>query len=102
VAEFHADMKSAGTPESIGFISLEGYLAGKTFCAALAQAGAEPTRVGLLAAFTAMTAHDLGGITLGFGPADNQALDQVFLTELTATGVQPIANGAFANVEVGE
>lgn len=102
VAEFHADMKAAGTPGAIGFISLEGYLAGKTFAAALEKAGAEPTRAGLLAAFAAMTAHDIGGVTLGFGPGDNQALDQVFLTELTANGVQPIAGATFANVTVGE
>ncbi|RMH29973.1 MAG: ABC transporter substrate-binding protein [Planctomycetota bacterium] len=97
VADFHEDMKAAGETQEIGFISLEGYIAGRMFCDALAKAGAEPTREGLLNAFHSMSSVDYGGITLTFGQDDNQGLDQVFLTRLTATGVEPIGSG-FANV----
>lgn len=98
VADFHKDMQAAGAADQIGFISLEGYLAGKMFCEALTQAGSEPTRAALLNAFNAMSNKDLGGISLAFGQGDNQGLDQVFLTVLTADGVQPLNAGAFANV----
>lgn len=98
VAEFQRDMKAAGSEGEIGFISLEGYLAAKVFCQALGSAGAEPTREGLLNTFRAMSSVDLGGVKLAYGPSDNQGLDNVYLTELTATGVKPIGNGTLANV----
>lgn len=98
VADFHKDMQAAGSAKDIGFITLEGYLAAKMFCAALEQAGKQPTRSGLLQAFSAMSNHDLGGLSLTFGPDDNQGLDQIYLTELTKDGVKPIGQGAFANV----
>jgi ABC-type branched-subunit amino acid transport system substrate-binding protein len=98
VADFHKDMAASGAQNAIGFISLEGYLAGKMFCTALQNAGAQPTRQGVLDAFYAMTASDLGGIGVSFGQADNQGMDQVYLTELTGEGIKPIGTGAFANV----
>jgi ABC-type branched-subunit amino acid transport system substrate-binding protein len=98
VADFHKDMAASGSGNAIGFISLEGYLAGKIFCAALEKAGAQPTRQGVLDAFYGMSNQDLGGLNVAFGSGDNQGMDQVYLTELTADGIKPIGTGAFANV----
>ena len=80
VAEYQAAMKSAGKGESIGFISLEGYLAGKLFCMALENIDGEPTREKFIAAIGSTGNFDLGGITLGFGPDDHQGMDEVFIT----------------------
>ena len=63
------------------------------FCSALEDCGAEPTREQLISAFTAMGTRDFGGIELVFGAGDNQGLDQVFLTELDASGAKPLGGG---------
>lgn len=69
-----------------GFVSLEGYLAGRMFIAALTKAGPEPTRAKLMEAFASMKDFDLGGFRLNFGPNDNQGSDQVYLTQANADG----------------
>jgi hypothetical protein len=37
---------------------------------------------------------DFGGVTMTFGPGDNQGMDDVFLTRITQDGgFQPVATG---------
>jgi ABC-type branched-subunit amino acid transport system substrate-binding protein len=68
------------------FVSLEGYLVGRLAIEALKAAGPDPTRASYLAALRALSAVDLGGMALQFGPGDNQGSDAVFLTRITPDG----------------
>jgi ABC-type branched-subunit amino acid transport system substrate-binding protein len=73
-----------------GFISLEGYMAGRTFIKAAAAAGPRLTRQGIIQALEDMGAVDLDGLVLRFGPQDHQGLDQVFLTVIRDGEVVPL------------
>lgn len=64
------------------WISLEGYLAGRFFAAALAKAGASPTRASFLEAIQQQKNYDIGGFVLEFGPEDHQGSDHVYLTHV--------------------
>lgn len=86
VAAYQAALAGLDPPPAPGFVSLEGYLVGRLAVEALRRAGPEPTRESFLASIRSMGALDLGGVVLGYGPADNQGLDRVFLTEITAEG----------------
>ncbi len=68
-----------------GFVSLEGYLVGRTVIAALEKAGKEPTRKAFMGALTA-GAYDFGGFKMAFGPEDNRGSDDVYLTVIGADG----------------
>ncbi|MBP7064527.1 ABC transporter substrate-binding protein [Ferrovibrio sp.] len=68
-----------------GFISLEGYMVGRLAIQALQKLEGEPSRAALLKALGSGN-YDLGGVTLGFGPDDNQGSDAVFLTRIDAEG----------------
>lgn len=68
-----------------GFVSLEGYLVGRTVIAGLEKAGKEPTRAAFMAALT-NGSFDLGGFKMAFGPNDNQGSDDVYLTVIGADG----------------
>jgi len=69
-----------------GFVSLEGYIAGRLVIAALQAMGPDVTRDGLLSTFQTVGRFDLGGLVLEFGPGDNQGMDQVYLTVLDGNG----------------
>ena len=68
-----------------GFVSLEGYLAGRLVVEALKRIKGEPTREALLDAIAAAP-FDFGGVTLSYGPMKNQGSDRVFFTILEADG----------------
>jgi ABC-type branched-subunit amino acid transport system substrate-binding protein len=68
-----------------GFVSLEGYLAGRLTVEALKRIPGEPTREALLDAID-KAPFDIGGVTLSFGPAKNQGSDQVYFTILQPDG----------------
>ncbi len=94
VKAYHAALAASAPEAKPGFVSLEGYLVGRLAIAALQQAGPNPTRGGFLAALGAMGAHDLGGVTVSFGPDDNQGMDTVWMTRITAGGgFEPIPTG---------
>ncbi|MCU0906593.1 MAG: ABC transporter substrate-binding protein [Rhodobacteraceae bacterium] len=86
VARYTQALAAVDPAAKPGFISLEGYLAGRLALAALDAAGPEPTRPAYLAALRAMTTVDVDGMTMSFGPGDNQALDDVFLTVISPAG----------------
>lgn len=81
-----SDYQRAIGGERPGFVSLEGYMAGRLFISALDKAGQEPTREKLLEAIAAMSSVDMGGVKLSFGRDDNQGSDSVYLTQLTSDG----------------
>jgi ABC-type branched-subunit amino acid transport system substrate-binding protein len=86
VADYHAAIKAIDEKAAPEFVSLEGYLVGRLAIAALDKAGKEPTREGLLKAIKDTGRFDIGGLTMTFGPQDNEGLDKVFMTVIQGDG----------------
>ncbi len=94
VQQYQAALKSMDAAAEPGFVTLEGYIVGRLAIQALEAAGSELTREGYLAALAGMREVDLGGAVMNFGAGDNQGMDDVFLTRITADGTfQPIVGG---------
>ena len=86
VGAYHKALIAYNPALDPGFVSLEGYLAGRFVAAVLEEIGPEPTREKFLAAVKSIRRFDIDGRELVFGPGDNQGLDRVFLTEITGDG----------------
>ncbi|MDE2816928.1 MAG: ABC transporter substrate-binding protein, partial [Chloroflexota bacterium] len=70
-----------------GFVSLEGYLAGRLAIAALEHCVPDPTRQCFLESVRNLGLIDLGGFKLNYeGMNDNQGSDEVFLTMIDSNG----------------
>ena len=69
-----------------GFVSLEGYLAGRLAIAGLQGCGRDLSRRCFLNSLTSAEVIDVDGFTLGYGEDDNQGSDTVFLTVLGSDG----------------
>ena len=92
VASYQAALKAADPNAKPGFVTLEGYTVGKLVVAALQKISGEPTRKAFLDTVFA-SSFDLGGVTLGYGPGDNQGSDAVFLTMIQPDGTfRPITS----------
>ncbi len=85
VRQYLAALATHAPEADPGFVSLEGYLAGRLVVAALDRAGPALSRGNFLAAIRGMRELDLGGFELSFGE-DSQGSDAVFLTEIDAEG----------------
>ncbi len=98
VARYHAALKAVDEAGQPGFVSLEGYLAGRLAADALrastAPAGggeaARPTREAFLRTLEESGPIDLGGFEVEYGPGDNQGSDRVFLTTIRGGGFVPV------------
>ncbi|WP_027245718.1 ABC transporter substrate-binding protein [Leisingera daeponensis] len=86
VAQYTEALKAADVNAKPGFVSLEGYIVGRLAIAGLEAAGQDLTRDNYLEAMRNLTTLDLGGVTMTFGSEDNQGMDDVFLTRITADG----------------
>lgn len=86
VAQYQAALKAVAPDANPGFVTLEGYLTGRLALAALEAAGADLTRKSYLEALGGQQNLDFGGVTMTFGPDDNQGMDSVFLTKITKDG----------------
>ncbi|MEO9896246.1 MAG: ABC transporter substrate-binding protein [Paracoccaceae bacterium] len=86
VAEYQAALMAVDSSAEPGFVSLEGYVAGRLAIEGLRKAGTALTRESYMAALNDLGSIDLGGMTLTFGPNDNQGSDDVFLTRIKADG----------------
>lgn len=86
IADYQAAIKAADDKAEPEFVSLEGYLVGRLAITALEKAGATPTREGFLKSIRSTGTFDFGGLTMMFGPNDNEGLDQVFMTMIEANG----------------
>jgi branched-chain amino acid transport system substrate-binding protein len=86
IADYHAALKASEGKAEPEFVSLEGYLVGRLAIAALEKAGPNPTREGFLKAIKDTGKFDFGGLSMTFGPTDNEGLDQVFMTMIHADG----------------
>lgn len=92
VTTYHAALAAVDPQAQPGFISLEGYITGRLAIEALKAAGPAPTRAGYLSALAGLTAIDMDGLTLQFGAGDNQGMDDVFMTVISADGqIEPYA-----------
>ena len=69
-----------------GFVSLEGYLAGRLAIAALEGCGRDVNRACFLDSLKSADVIDLDGFELRYGAADNQGSDAVFLTTIGRDG----------------
>ncbi len=92
VANYQTALKANNPDAEPGFVSLEGYMVGRLTIMALAKIDGDVTRQKLMDVIASTGTFDLGGVTLTFGPDDNQGMDQVFLTV-----IQP--DGSFKAVE---
>ncbi|NIZ13468.1 ABC transporter substrate-binding protein [Phaeobacter sp. HF9A] len=92
VAQYTKALAAVDAAAKPGFVSLEGYIVGRLAIEGLEAAGKDLTRESYLEALAALTTVDLGGVTMTFGADDNQGMDDVFLTRITADGsFEPIA-----------
>ena len=83
----YLDALASHDPEAEpGFVSLEGYLAGRMVIAALQECGAEVDRSCLLDQLIDRGEFDIDGFKLQFGHGDNQGSDEVFLTVIGSDG----------------
>ena len=69
-----------------GFVSLEGYLAGRLAISALERCGPEVDRDRFLESLRRADLIDLGGFALRYGKNDQQGSDAVFLTAIGSDG----------------
>lgn len=86
VAAYHQALAEYDPGAVPGFVSLEGYLAGRLAIAGLERCGAELTRECFLDGFRNSEPVDLDGFGLRYGAGDNQGSDTVFLTMIDENG----------------
>jgi ABC-type branched-subunit amino acid transport system substrate-binding protein len=86
VARYQKALKAANANAEVGFVSLEGYMVGELVIQGLQKLQGPITRDALLSTIKQVGTFDLGGVTLSYGPEDNQGMDQVFLTVIQADG----------------
>jgi ABC-type branched-subunit amino acid transport system substrate-binding protein len=86
VARYQRALKAGNPDAQIGFVSLEGYMVGRLIVEALEKMKGPITRAGLLSTIKEVGVFDLGGITLSYGPDNNQGMDKVFFTVIDADG----------------
>ena len=86
VRDYQAAIRRIDASAQPGFVSLEGYLAGRLVVEALRASteagGPPPTREAFLQWLVDVGPYDIGGFQVEYGPGDNQGSDRVFLTEI--------------------
>ncbi len=81
VVSKYMDALAAFEPQAVpGFVSLEGYLAGRLVIASLEKCGREVRRSCMTEELGSVTEIDIDGFKLKYGHGDNQGSDRVFLT----------------------
>ena len=86
VAAYHRALAEYDANAVPGFVSLEGYLAGRLAIAALERCGREISRECFLGSLHQVERIDLDGFLLHYGRNDNQGSDTVFLTMIGSDG----------------
>ncbi len=86
VATYLEAMRTYAPGEPPGFVSLEGYIAGRLVIAGIKQCGRELSRACFIDELQNAEAIDLDGFELMFGQNDNQGSDRVFLTVIGSDG----------------
>ena len=86
VAAYGRALAALAPDSTPGFVSLEGYLAGRLAIAALEFCGRDVDRDCFLRAMRERDRVDIDGFELRYGNDDNQGSDRVFLTMIDASG----------------
>ncbi len=86
VANYQRALAAVDADASPGFVSLEGYLAGRLAIERLNSCAADLSRDCFMDVFGARTTLNIDGVQLEFGPNDNQGSDTVFLTRIGSDG----------------
>ena len=86
VARYQEALAAVSPDSEPGFVSLEGYLAGRLVVEGLRLSGPQTTPALFLEKLRRTATIDLGGFELGYGPRDNQGSDRVYLTVINADG----------------
>ena len=86
VRAYHEALTAHDPQAEPGFVSLEGYLAGRLVIAALNECGPDIDRSCLLGQLIDRGSFDIEGFDLRFGVDDNQGSDEVFLTVIGSDG----------------
>ncbi len=86
VARYQRALAASAPGAEPGFVSLEGYLAGRLVAEGLRLAGADASPGDFLGALRSAPPIDLGGFELEYGEHDNQGSDRVYLTVIDANG----------------
>ena len=86
VAAYHAALADYDSGAVPGFVSLEGYLAGRLAIAALEECGPDLSRQCFTDAMYEAGEFEIDGFLLDFSDGDNQGSDAVFLTVLGEDG----------------
>lgn len=94
VARYQAAIHELDSSAQPGFVSLEGYLAGRLVVEVLRMSaepgGGPPTRESFLRTLEESGPIDLGGFVVEYGPQDNQGSDAVFLTVIREGRFVPV------------
>lgn len=78
---------AAYAPDAVpGFVSFEGYLAGRLAIAGLEGCGQDVDRSCFLDSLRSAARVEIGGFELRYGEGDNQGSDKVFLTRIGSDG----------------
>src|SRR5258708_27054627 len=80
--EYQAALKKSAPDATPSYVSYEGYVNGRVLIAALAKAGAEPTREQLVEALNSTANVDMDGMKVSFSAQNHQASNAVFLTRV--------------------
>ncbi len=86
VAAYHRALAAHQADAMPGFVSLEGYLAGRLAIASLERCGREVSRACFLDSIRRTDVIDLDEFELRYGDDDNQGSDAVFLTVIGRDG----------------
>ena len=86
VADYHRALESYHPGEEPGFVSLEGYIAGRFVIEVVDRCGRDIDRDCFLSTLRTRETVDLGGFELQFGADDSQGSNEVFLTVIGADG----------------
>ena len=86
VSRYHAALANYSPEAEPGFVSLEGYLAGRLAIFGLEACGPELSRQCFINALHTSDIIDIDGFQLKYGPNDNQGSDSVFLTVIGPDG----------------
>ena len=86
VANYHAALAAYDAHAEPGFVSLEGYLAGRLAIAGLEACGKDLSRQCFVNALHSAATIDIDGLQLQYGPRDNQGSDRVWVTVIDDDG----------------
>ncbi len=86
VADYHTALEAYAPEESPGFVSLEGYIAGRFVIEVAERCGRDIDRQCFMQNLRNGDVVDLGGFELQFGAMDSQGSNEVFLTVIGPDG----------------